>query len=287
MTPFVERNLLIKPEGLKLKVIRMGSTVPKTIHQTYTNEVLPSEIRENINKLKELNPDWKYCYYNDDDMETYIKRNFPEVLEFYQRINPKYGAARADLFRYLLMYKEGGVYLDIKSSFSRPLDNTIKPTDKFLLSHWINGKGERFEDWGIHPEISNPKGEYQQCFIVATQGHPFLKAVIENVLGNIDIYSPYTHGVGRLGVLRVTGPIAYTLSITPLLYSYEYRLIQGDKDMGFIYSIYDSIPSKVHGELFKTNYYSLAEPVVQYGLIEKIARLKLVSSILKVMKHLS
>ena len=51
---------------------------------------------------------------------NYIRREYGEsILSCYLRIDPVYGAARADLFRYLLLYRTGGVYLDIKSAARR------------------------------------------------------------------------------------------------------------------------------------------------------------------------
>ena len=45
-------------------------------------------------------------------IETLIRERLgSEIYGFYQRINPIYGAARADFFRYLLMYAQGGIYL--------------------------------------------------------------------------------------------------------------------------------------------------------------------------------
>ncbi len=38
---------------------------------------------------------------------------------------PRYGVVLADIFRYLVIYNEGGVYLDIKSTVNRPLDEII------------------------------------------------------------------------------------------------------------------------------------------------------------------
>lgn len=52
--------------------------------------------------------------------------------------------------------------------------------------------------------------------MIAAPGHPFLRAVIERVVSNVDNYSPWRFGVGSIGVLRVTGPVAYTLAIAPL-----------------------------------------------------------------------
>ena len=47
-------------------------------------------------------------------------------------------------------------------------------------------------------------------------GHPFLKAVIEMVLRNTRTYTPLD-GFAKFAILRVTGPITYTLAIVPLL----------------------------------------------------------------------
>ncbi len=166
--------------------------IPKNIHQTFYTKVLPSEIEKNVVNIRTLNPGWEYRLYDDDDIVEFIKNNYePFVLGYYNRINPEYGAARADLFRYLLMHKYGGVYLDIKSAPTKPLDTVLMPDDRYLLSHWRNGKGERFEGAGLHPELHNiPGGEFQQWHIVAAPGHPFLKAVIKKVLRNIDRVQP-------------------------------------------------------------------------------------------------
>lgn len=237
--------------------ITMGLEIPKKIHQTHhTKEFLP-EISANIQKMKKLNPNWTYRFYDDKEAEEYIKKFFPDVLATYLLINPNYGAAKADLFRYLLMYREGGVYLDIKSSFSKSLDSVIVKSDRMILSHWSSDKAH----WGRHPEIDNPKGEFKQCFIIAVPGHPFLKSVIENVLRNINIYRPFVHGKGRKGVLDVTGPVAFTLALSPLLNKYPYRLVQSDKDLGFVYSLYDSLPD-THHKLSNIHYSKLEEPII-------------------------
>jgi len=241
------------PKKEKLQTIEMGSVIPKIIHQTFYTKELPSEISLNIEKIKALNSDWTYCLYDNEDIESYIKKYFPDVLDSYLKINPKYGAARADLFRYLVIYKEGGVYFDIKSSFTKPFNSSIKISDKMILSHW------NYKKWGMHGDIDNPKGEFQQCFIIAVPGHPFLKSVIENILRNIDIYNSFIHFSGQGGVLRLTGPIAYTLAISPLLYKYPYRLVQSKEDLGFVYSIYDGMS---HEGLFKIHYSKLKEPII-------------------------
>ena len=109
----------------------------------------------------------------------------------------------------------------------------IRPSDTYILSHWRNAPGEPFEGWGLHPECG-PYGEYQQWHIIAAPQHAFLRATISAVMWNIDNYSIEHHGVGKPGVLRTTGPIAYTKAITPLVDRYEHRLVDIES-LGFVY----------------------------------------------------
>jgi mannosyltransferase OCH1-like enzyme len=113
--------------------------IPKIIHQTSYHEFdsLPISLKNNIEKIKKENPDYDYRYYNNDLCELYILNNYgKEMLDIYNKINPKYGPARSDIFRYLLIYNEGGVYIDLKSSFNNPLNKIIKKDDQYLISNW-------------------------------------------------------------------------------------------------------------------------------------------------------
>jgi inositol phosphorylceramide mannosyltransferase catalytic subunit len=238
-----------------------GTFIPRIIHQTFMTKNLPNELQNNVNNMKKMNPGWKYILHDDDDIKKFIKGAYGlGILNYYERINPKYGAARADLFRYLLVYKCGGVYLDIKSTCTRPLDEVLQPNDRYILSHWRNNPGEPHEGFGMSKEVAHvPGGEYQQWHIVAAPGHPFLKAVIQTVLTNIDNYRPWLHGTGTLGVLRLTGPIAYTIAIHPLLPTAFYREVKNETDVSLEYNIYKTTSHKL---VLKTNYRLLTESVV-------------------------
>src|SRR5690606_8039351 len=106
--------------------------------QTYLSlAALPPELNDNMAHLRALNPGWELRFYDDDAVEAFIARHYgAKVLAIYHRINPNYGAVRADLFRYLLIYREGGVYLDIKASMNSPLDEVLAKNDRYLLSFW-------------------------------------------------------------------------------------------------------------------------------------------------------
>ncbi|WP_170605162.1 glycosyltransferase family 32 protein [Ruegeria arenilitoris] len=249
---------------------KLGETIPKIIHQTYFKRPdapdFPEELKANVQNLEEQNPDWEYRFYDDTEIEKYIQKYFPELLEYYQKIDHRYGAARADFFRYLVMYREGGAYLDIKSSASEPLSDLVQPSDRFILSHWPRSWPKIM--LGQHPGISNPIGELQQWYIICAPGHPFLKAVINNVCNNIECYNPVVHDYGSWGVFNLTGPIAYTEAIYPILEDHPHRLEADHLAVGLIYcAIGPENSTGGHQQLFTRRHYSkLNSPIVSVPL---------------------
>ena len=229
------------------------SEIPKKIHQTYPIKDLPVALEQNVEYIRTLNPLWEYVLYDDEDIRKFVLVNYgSDIMSVIDRIDPSYGAAKADLFRYLLMYKEGGVYLDIKSTIDKPLDDILTIDDRYILSKWQKSSEEDGVVWGNHKDLPGVvDGEYQQWHIISAPGHPYLRAVIKEVLQNISEYKPWTHKVGRYGVLRTTGPIAYTRAITPIINCYPHRIIASDADFGLRYTIFSD---RDHVGIFKKHY---------------------------------
>lgn len=236
------------------------SAIPRIIHQTYSTRTIPDALQDNVQRLRSLNPSWLYQYWNDNDIVDFIHDAFGwSVLRLYLSINPQYGAARADLFRYLCIYHYGGVYLDIKSSTRTPFREIIRDDDEYLLSYWSNQPGGRFGGFGFHPELKfSSRGELQQWHVIAAPGHPLLQYVIEKVLHNIKNYDQNIHGCGKRAVLRTTGPIAYTEAIYPHIPEQNCRMISSDQ-AGIEYNRLQDH----HGALGGPRHYSqLTTPIV-------------------------
>jgi len=241
-------------ENLRLNKLGIGSKyIPKKIYQLIQDKNdINISFQKNIDYIKNLNPTWIYTLLDDNDMIDYIKKHYPPyILEIYNYINPKYGAAKADFFRYLLMYIEGGAYFDIKSAMEYPLDNIIKYEDEYILTH-DKCRCQRHL-------LNNYEGEFQQWHIICKPEHPFLKIVIENVIKNILNYNINIDGTAKLGVLKVTGPIAYTKSILPILSENKHTIYEQPEHIGLIYNNI----SKTHVSLFTSKHYSkINEPII-------------------------
>lgn len=243
--------------------------VPRKIHQIFLTGDLPPRLSQQVADLKQRNQGWEHFLYSDRDAKQFIKTQYgSQMLEIYGRIDPAYGAARADLLRHLVIYKLGGVYLDIKSELGLPLDDVLRADDQYILTQWQNGPGQSHEKLGMHPDLAHISGgEFQSYLIIAVPGHAFSKATIDRIVRNIIGYRPWS-GVGQMGVLRTTGPIAYTLAVHPLLLTAPHRFTTED-ELGAIMSI----PNYNHVEVFKQHYSMLRIPVIRMSSFEKLAQI--------------
>lgn len=216
-------------------------SIPRIIHQCCPDKhSLRIEYIRNIEEMRERNPGYDFRLYDNADMADFVASEMSgKVREQFFRITDDYGAAKADFFRYLMMYQAGGIYLDIKSSGTLPFDEVIRAEDRYILSQWQNHDPDhQFYGWGVYDELAAiPRGEYQQWHIIAAPGHAYLGAVIEAVAEKLERYRPWTTGFGHFGVVRTTGPITYTQAIEAIRDKHPHRLIKDETVIGLRYSI--------------------------------------------------
>ena len=87
--------------------------IPTNIYQTWHTKLLPPLMANSVQLIKSLNPRFKHYLYDDNDCREFIKNHFkPDVLNAYDSLIP--GAYKADLWRYCILFINGGIYLDIK-----------------------------------------------------------------------------------------------------------------------------------------------------------------------------
>jgi mannosyltransferase OCH1-like enzyme len=107
--------------------------VPLKIYLTWETKKLPINMYNNILLLKKMNPEFDIYLYDDQDRINFIKDNFnSDVLDAYNSLIP--GAYKSDLWRYCIIYKYGGVYIDIKYHTYIPLIDLIKDSEFIFLN---------------------------------------------------------------------------------------------------------------------------------------------------------
>lgn len=139
--------------------------IPRTIWQTnFTNKVtLPVYLNYLFNRL--MAPRFEYRFMITQARYTFIKENYgDDILSSYSRL--QIGAAQADLWRLLVLYKHGGVYLDIDAHAIWPLSDTV-----------ANHLEELY--------ITTRKNEISNYFIASKAANPNLLLLINQVIQNI------------------------------------------------------------------------------------------------------
>lgn len=239
--------------------------IPKIMHQAFLSGDPPAPLRANVEAHIARNPGWIHMLWDERKAETFLQVNYgEEILRIYRMIDATYPAARVDLLCNLIVQHFGGVYFDIKSVFTRPLNEVLKADDRYLLAQWKNGPGEQREGWGLHRDLAHiPGGEYMKHFIVAEPNHPYSRAVVSKIMKNIADYRPW-HAVGRTGTLRTTGPIAYTLGIQSAKSDALHRVVT-EKEVGIEYSIGGGYNHQA--SLKKAHYSTMTKPIVTQGVI--------------------
>jgi len=89
----------------------MHPHIPKRIIQTAKHARLPLQQRAVSANLKLLNPDFEYLFFDNEGVERFIDREFPQYRAMFDAFPFK--IQRYDFFRYLAVYHYGGFYFDL------------------------------------------------------------------------------------------------------------------------------------------------------------------------------
>jgi mannosyltransferase OCH1-like enzyme len=140
--------------------------IPANIFQTWHSKEIPLLMMKSIINIKKNNPNFHYYLFDDNDCANFIKKNFPEkVLNAYNSLIP--GAYKADLWRYCILYKMGGIYMDIKYT---PI-NGFKLYNLLEKEHWVLD----IDNNGIYNAV-----------MVCKPGNQILLKAIEKICVNVE-----------------------------------------------------------------------------------------------------
>lgn len=137
-----------------------------------------------IETTVERNPEYAYRYFNATERREFLEAHMAaSVVAAYDKLIPN--AYKADLFRYSLVYVNGGCYLDIGGVMLGHMKSVVRSTDAFLSS------------------VDTSLG-VNSAFFCAVPKHPILekliRAVVKRVAGSeygwasVDVTGPWMFG---------------------------------------------------------------------------------------------
>ena len=93
--------------------------IPKKIHYAWFGEKMPSELRENIERWKELCPDYEFYKWNDSNYDISVNQYMKQAYE------KKMWGFVPDYMRLDIIYRYGGIYLDTDIEMIRKPDELL------------------------------------------------------------------------------------------------------------------------------------------------------------------
>lgn len=154
--------------------------IPKLIFQTMETHLTTVNIRSCIEQLQTLNSGYTYYYFNSYDCRRFVQKHYPNVIEAYDTLLP--GAYKADLWRYCVLHKYGGFYMDSRMYPYLSFDSVITKETEFLSC-----------------VDCNPNMLYQAILGVAPKSE-LMQLAIDECVDNIK------RRQNRIGDLAITGP---------------------------------------------------------------------------------
>jgi mannosyltransferase OCH1-like enzyme len=162
----------------------------KSVAYVYTKPNLVTA----MNSWRRHNNRFKYFFYTDEMCDRFMRDHFSgPIYEAYKKV--PYAVMRADLWRYCVIYKYGGIYADI---------DTVCECDPALLLRYSN------KQLCCAPEPGCPY--FCQWTFAAPPGSQILKQIIDLSVSRI-LYADNT----KASVHFLTGPAVFTDGIEMFL----------------------------------------------------------------------
>ena len=133
--------------------------IPKLIHVTCKNkhDIANPVWRDCLKKYYEMySPEYEIRVHDNSDVYAIVEAHFPEYLEKIKKITV--GAVLADVFRYLILYLEGGIYSDLDCE---PLKHVGALLDReYRYFHGDADRGNAFFVYADPANIRNKQWDF-------------------------------------------------------------------------------------------------------------------------------
>ena len=150
---------------------RAHSGIPHIVHQTWISTKLPAFYAPWLKSWLTKNPTWQYWFWTDNDIRRFIARDYRQYLALYDSY--KRNINRADVMRYFVLHKFGGLYADIDVECLRPLDDIISKHSCMLPEE------HHAHSYIVH--MRHPPANVVNCVMACRPGHPYVWEVIKEL----------------------------------------------------------------------------------------------------------
>eukprot|EP00977_Amphora_coffeiformis_P000012 scaffold5_cov169-Amphora_coffeaeformis.AAC.12 len=214
--------------------IHASHGVPKVIHMTSKSRCMTEPYASNVDR-------WRWSGYglrvhDDESVNHFLLRNwsayFPRLSRAL-RCLPREGessAAKADMWRYLLLWQQGGIYTDIDNA---PGDQLVSSLESFNLTT-------------VDSLIAlNWKSKLGQSFMVIAPHHPIMFLCIQRAVQRLLT----VENLATLNTWKVTGPDVLDSAFAEFIGQPKQKIIQDG-----VYGISSTVKEKLQSSFPKESW---------------------------------
>ncbi|KAF2726566.1 hypothetical protein EJ04DRAFT_571154 [Polyplosphaeria fusca] len=189
--------------------------IPKKIWYKLGSQGLGDKAREWTDTCINKNPNYRVEFVRDQAADAYVVKEYadrPDIVETYMNLSVP--ILKADLFRYLVLYNEGGIWSDLDVTCEGP------PIDEWIPEQYKEAAGMVVGweyDCGYEPTFIRM---FQTWWLMSKPRQPHMMMVIEDILEGVrNKTREHNVAVSELNmdmvenVIKFTGPKRVTDSV--------------------------------------------------------------------------
>jgi mannosyltransferase OCH1-like enzyme len=156
--------------------------IPKILSQTWKSRDLPADAARLVEGWRRLNPEFEFRFFDDAGCRAVMAEAFPQFLDAYDAL-PR-PVMRADVFRYAVVHRDGGVYADIDMECVKPVAPVLASGECIVSVEAHLGATRQAElGYASGVQIAN-------CIFAAAPGHPFFRRAVERAFELFAAHDP-------------------------------------------------------------------------------------------------
>jgi mannosyltransferase OCH1-like enzyme len=188
--------------------------IPKVMHHVWIGgKDIPPLYEHYLNECKKLHPNWEFKIWGDEE----VSKLGMEYKDLYDKMQNLPG--KADILRYEILHRFGGVYRDMDVKCLRPIDELNHKYDFYAPLEYPA------KSWKM-PTINNG-------IIASKAGHIIPKATLDNILQNIDAnWDDFAKGLVPK-FLQKLDFMTIKISMLPLTHAFIGNISNNDKSIAF------------------------------------------------------
>ncbi|KAG6590985.1 Inositol phosphoceramide mannosyltransferase 2 [Phytophthora cinnamomi] len=151
--------------------------IPHIIHQSWKNVYrIPTRFHPWMKSWKDMHPTWTYVFWTDEDNLRLFQQLYPQYLHVAKAVKK---VSLADMARYALLHRVGGLYVDADFECLQPFDDLHRDSRLFLSS-------EPLVHTVLLEKSTSDSVALCNALMASAPGHPFWLQVLDNIKDKFD-----------------------------------------------------------------------------------------------------